>query len=143
VIAYREFLRHLPVIDWERVRFELDMSRRVAFSSRPITWESRLYGLAFALRVRVPDPVTARFDRGFGRWCLPTRWHRIYHTSLVQAWRDRQASQAVSVTDTGGREVPGPRPPEFSRTQIARLRRYWKATKRAEARAALKGDTHE
>lgn len=135
MMSYEEFCARVPVIDWARLRFELDFSRTVApMSGRPISLSSRVWGVLFALRLRVPD-ANGRFDRGFGSWCLPLLWHRVYYARRARA---EAARQAAGREVAGGTPIPlGPQPRDFSPQQIRKLRRIWRAFKRDKARAAV------
>jgi hypothetical protein len=126
VPSYREFLRAVPIVDWGRLAFELDPER--AALTGPVTWAARLWGVAYAFRLRVPTITPNRWDRGFGRWVLPTRWHRAMYAMLC----DRAQVRPVDWQEPTGQPIPlGPNVLDFTARQRLKLRRAVKAQRRA------------
>jgi hypothetical protein len=139
--SYAEFCQRVPLVDVERIKFELDFDRRVAMGSAPVTLASRLYGLAFAMRLKVPDPYTGRFEAGVGRWSFPWNWHRLYYRAKVQAHEEIRARRAsLSLVDPAGIPVERQARPQFTNREVTRLKRAWRNIRRAELQRELRGE---
>ena len=128
--TYREFRERIPAVDWGRLRFELDPSRKLAFGGGRVTLTSRLYGVAFALRWRVPTG-TGQFGRGHGHWCWPWQWHAHYYAALEQAYAQATRRTPEPREVTGAKAVPlGPPPPKFTQAEVHKFRRAMKRASR-------------
>ena len=135
--TYAEFRAAVPLVDWERIAFELDFSRKVwVYSRQPITLSSRIAGILFAVRLWCPDG-TGSFAAGSYTWCWPWRWHRTYYARGM-AHAQKRTPDPV----TGGTPIPlGPKPPTFTAQQVRKLRRVLKSLKRSVRSVGGDSDT--